>query len=262
MPFPEAPARANTQYERGVLPRGMQTVHIVMVVGGTEPVTIPVQVEDPRGLASYPPQRKVPTLRSRAPSPGPEMWDVPFPEVEQSRKRATPPRDKRSHERAFSTRSAHVTCVSSSTTSSVQGQQRGGGSDDDTDRSLFTRLAVPPAVVPPKRLFVTLLSRYFVPSDLLADVEPWMSFQLFSTNFSLTNGCAGTPREAGVPSTCDKCYVCSHRVLHNLVLIQGGSMDENDQERRPSLIFYIYAELGLAIILSDKIVPLSRPVNH
>ncbi|KAK0185367.1 hypothetical protein F5146DRAFT_1069982 [Armillaria mellea] len=175
MLFPEVPARMSPQYERGVLPRGMQTIPIT-VVGGTEPVIIPVQVEDSRGLASHP-QRKVPTLRSRSPSPTSEDWDVPFPEVVQSRERPTPPRDKRSHERAFSTRSAHMTYVSSSTSSSVQGIQP----DDDTDRSLFTRLAVPPAVVPPKPPSVKLPSRYFVPRDLLADVEPRMSLQLFRT---------------------------------------------------------------------------------
>ncbi|KAK0222404.1 hypothetical protein IW262DRAFT_1482460 [Armillaria fumosa] len=177
---PEVPSRANPQYERDTLPRGMQTIPIT-VLGGTEPVNIPVRVEDPHGRASNP--RPKVTLCSLSPtSAASEIGDVPFPEVEPSAKRV-PPTQKRSHERAFSTRSAHMTCVSSSTTSdaaSIQGEQRVGGSDD-TDPSLFRRLAVPPAVVPPKTPSIRVQSRNFVASDLLADVEPRMPLQLFRT---------------------------------------------------------------------------------
>ncbi|PBK62581.1 hypothetical protein ARMSODRAFT_603790 [Armillaria solidipes] len=156
----------------------MQTIPI-MTVGGTEPVNIPVRVEDERGRASYT-QHKV-TLRSpsTASPVTSEIGDVPFPEVEQSAKRV-PPTYKRSHERAFPTRSAHMTYVSSSTTSSIQGEHRVGGSDD-TPPSLFTRLAVPPALVPPKTPSLKMPSRNFVASDLLADIEPRMTLQLFRT---------------------------------------------------------------------------------
>ncbi|KAK0436150.1 hypothetical protein EV421DRAFT_1138929 [Armillaria borealis] len=174
IPFPEVLAPANPQYERGAIPRGMHTIPIT-IVGGTEPVNIPVRVEDP----SYP-QRKVTLLSPSPVSPvASEIGDVPFPEVEQSAQRV-PPTYKRSHERAFSTRSAHMTYVSSSTTSSIQGEQRVGGSDD-TGPSLFTRLAVPPALVPPETPSLKMPSRNFVASDLLADIEPRMSLQLFRT---------------------------------------------------------------------------------
>ncbi len=176
IPFPEVLARAKPRYERDVLPRGMQAIPI-QIVGDTEPVNIPVHAEDEHVRASYP-QRKV-TLRSPSP-PSPiasEIGDVPFPEVEPSTKRV-PRTYKRSHERAFSTRSAHMTYVSSSTTSSIQGEPLVGGSDD-TGPSLFTRLAVPPAVVPPKSPSLEMPSLNFVASNLLVDIEPWMSLQLF-----------------------------------------------------------------------------------
>ncbi len=69
---------------------------------------------------------------------------------------------------------------SSSTTSSIQGEPLVGGSDD-TGPSLFTRLAVPPAVVPPKSPSLEMPSLNFVASNLLVDIEPWMSLQLFRT---------------------------------------------------------------------------------
>ncbi|PBK61696.1 hypothetical protein ARMSODRAFT_623588 [Armillaria solidipes] len=174
IPFPEVLTPANPQYERGAIPRGMHTIPIT-IVEDSEPINIPVRVEDPLARASYP-QRKA-TLRSPSSiSVASEIGDVPFPEVEQSAQRV-PQTSKRSHERAFSTRSAHMTYVSSSTTSSIQGEQRVGGSDD-TAPSLFARLAVPPAVVSPK---TPSLKMPFVASDLLADIEPRMSLQLFRT---------------------------------------------------------------------------------
>lgn len=178
IPFAEVLARAKPQYERDVLPRVMQAIPI-QIAGDTEPVNIPVHAEDEHVRESYP-QRKV-TLRSPSP-PSPiasEIGDVPFPEVEPSTKR-DPRTYKRSHERAFSTRSAHMTYVSSSTTSSIQGEQLVGGSDD-TGPSLFTRLAVPPAVVPQKSPSLEMPSLNFMASNLLADIEPRMSLQLFRT---------------------------------------------------------------------------------
>ncbi|KAK0492390.1 hypothetical protein EDD18DRAFT_1184387 [Armillaria luteobubalina] len=177
IPFPEAPAHTNAQYQRDTLPRGMQTIPIT-VLGGTEPVNIPVLAGDPHRRASNPRPRA--TLLSPSPtSAASDIEDVPFPEVEPRAKRV-PATQKRCHERAFSTRSAHMTCVPSSTSPSIQEEQRVGGSDD-TDPSLFRRLAVPPAVVSPKTPPLKMPSRNFLASDLLADVEPQMSLQLFRT---------------------------------------------------------------------------------
>ncbi|KAK0436287.1 hypothetical protein EV421DRAFT_1908155 [Armillaria borealis] len=199
VPFPQVsnrrPAQEKPQHEGDFLPQGIHTIPI-QTVGGTEMVNIPVRVENELGRASHPP-RKV-TLRSPSPSssiypvssPASAIGDVPFPEVEPSKKRV-PPTYKRSHECAFSTRSAHMTYVSNSTTTnaSIQGEtgaepssvrvgMRSQGSDD-TAASLFMRLAVPPSLVPSKTS--SLPSRHFLASDLLADVEPRMSLQLFRT---------------------------------------------------------------------------------
>ncbi len=91
----------------------------------------------------------------------------------------------------FLLRTADMTYVSNSTTlnTSIQGETgaersslhigiRSHGSDDKA-ASLFTRLAVPPSLVPHKTS--SLPSRNFLASDLLADIEPRISLQLFKT---------------------------------------------------------------------------------
>ncbi|KAK0472582.1 hypothetical protein IW261DRAFT_1507176, partial [Armillaria novae-zelandiae] len=156
IPLPDVPAHAYTKHQRDVLPRGMQTIPIT-VLGGTEPVNIPVRVGDPAGRA--------PSCSESSVSGVSDIGDVPFPEVE----RRVPVKEKRS---AFPTRSAHTT--------SIQGKQRVAGSDD-TNPSLFTRLAVPPAVAPPKTPSPKTPSRHFEASDLLAGVDPRMSLQQFRT---------------------------------------------------------------------------------
>ncbi|SJL02785.1 uncharacterized protein ARMOST_06121 [Armillaria ostoyae] len=186
------PTPPKPQYEREILPRGSHTIPI-KIVGSTEPINIPVRVEDELGRASYP-EREM-TFRSPSPvssiypsrPPASVIDNVPFPEVEKTTKKV-PTTYKRSHERAFSTRSAHMTYFSNSTTSSasIQGEtgaerspvhvgMRSQGSDD-TAASLFTRSAVPPSLVPPK---TSLLPSHNLASDLLADIEPRMSLQLF-----------------------------------------------------------------------------------
>ncbi len=189
------PTPAKPHYERDVLPRGIHTI-IIQTVGVTEPVNIPVRVENEPGRRSHP-HRKI-ALRSPSPSsfihpvssPISAIGDVPFPEVEPSTKRVRTAY-KQSHECAFFTRSAHMTYVSNSTTSNASIQGETGAepssvrvgmrshSSDDTAANLFARLAVPPSLVLSK--ISSLPSRHFLASDLLADIEPRMSLQLFRT---------------------------------------------------------------------------------
>ncbi len=59
------PTPAKPHYERDVLPRGIHTI-IIQTVGVTEPVNIPVRVENEPGRRSHP-HRKI-ALRSPSPS--------------------------------------------------------------------------------------------------------------------------------------------------------------------------------------------------
>ncbi|KAK0218529.1 hypothetical protein EDD85DRAFT_356560 [Armillaria nabsnona] len=89
------PPRTKLEYEREILPRDIHAIPI-KIMGGTQPISITVCVEDELGRPSYL-ERKV-TFRSPSPrysiypvsSPTSTIGDIPIPEVGPSMKRVPP----------------------------------------------------------------------------------------------------------------------------------------------------------------------------
>ncbi|KAG7439375.1 uncharacterized protein BT62DRAFT_739914 [Guyanagaster necrorhizus] len=220
-PLPEIMDKASISQNQHRFSHRDIHIHTIPIkeIGGRHPIIIPVQGEDEHQPFSQP-DRIVAFCSSSRPDnfaarfTALEMDDVPFPEVRQTTRKA-PSRQKRSHKRAFSMRSAHMTCVPDpdSTTSnalvqgeadtepaSIQSSANSQKSEDSTP-SLFARLAISPSHVPPKHPSTS--NCYFWVSDLLADIEPCMSLQLF--------------RKTTRPIFSDQClcFSCGAMSVHN-----------------------------------------------